>query len=35
MPCNGGLESLRIVLVDDYEIVLRGLEMMLGSYGTP
>ena len=27
------MESLRIALVDDYEIVLRGLEMMLRSYG--
>lgn len=28
------MESLRIALVDDYEIVLRGLETMLRSYGT-
>lgn len=27
------MESLRIALVDDYEIVLRGLEMMLRTYG--
>lgn len=27
------MESLRVALVDDYEIVLRGLEMMLRSYG--
>ncbi|PYI65037.1 helix-turn-helix transcriptional regulator [Arthrobacter livingstonensis] len=27
------MDSLRIALVDDYEIVLRGLEMMLRSYG--
>ncbi|MGN5732183.1 MULTISPECIES: response regulator transcription factor [Arthrobacter] len=25
--------NLRVALVDDYEIVLRGLEMMLRSYG--
>ncbi len=33
VPYSGGMESLRIALVDDYEIVLRGLEMMLRSYG--
>ncbi|GAA5230051.1 response regulator transcription factor [Arthrobacter cryoconiti] len=27
------MDSLRIALVDDYEIVLRGLETMLQSYG--
>lgn len=33
VPYSWGVESLRVALVDDYEIVLRGLEMMLRSYG--
>ena len=32
MPYSEGMERLRIALVNDYEIVLRGLEMMLRSY---
>ncbi len=31
---SGSMEPIRIALVDDYEIVVRGLQLMLRSYRT-